>query len=77
MTYKSKKQRARRIEAEKAESIARYKEQQTASECSMKASIIVKALSRMTATKLTTADIVAKVQSEKELDYYYKGCCYE
>lgn len=75
MTYKSKKKRARRIEAEKAESMAQYKEQQTASECSMKASIIVKSLLRMVSADITTADIVSRVSSERELDFYYRWCC--
>ncbi len=77
MNYRSKQKRARRIEAEKAESMAQYKEQQTASECSMKASIIVKSLLRVAVADITTADIVSRVKSERELDFYYRGCCYE
>ena len=75
MNYRSKQKRARRIEAEKAESMAQYKEQQTASECSMKASVIVKSLLRVAIADITTADIVSRVSSERELDFYYRWCC--
>ena len=76
MTYRSKQIRARRIEAEKAESMDRYKEQQTASECSIKALIIVKSLLRMVSADITTVDIVSRVNSERELDFYYRWCCF-
>lgn len=57
---------------------ARYKEQQTACEYSRKAAHIIRALSRLSfnANYLNTGDIVQKVNSGQELDFYYRWCCH-
>lgn len=75
--YRARRKRNRRIEREKAESLLRYKEQQTASEYSHMADLIVRALSKLSynANSLNSGDIVQKVSSGAELEYYYRWCC--
>lgn len=75
--YRAAQKRKRRIEHEKAESMSRYTEQQTASVYSHEAQAILWALSRLsyTARGLTTSDIVSKVQCGEELHFYYTKLC--
>ena len=77
MTFTGQRQRVLRKAREKA-NYARFKEQQTAYEYSRKAAHIIRALSKLSynAKDLNTGDIVQKVNSGQELDFYYRWCCY-
>ena len=65
-------------QAKEKEAYERYKEQQTAYEYSYKAIQIIWALSKIsyTARTLSPGDIVCKVNSGQELEYYHRWCCY-
>lgn len=77
MTFNGRRGKILRRAKEKA-NYARYKEQQTAYEYSRKAAHIIRALSKLcyNAKDLNTSDIVQKVNSGQELDFYYRWCCY-
>lgn len=76
--YKSTQKKKRRIEKEKSESIRWYSEQRTAIEYCHKAQAILWKLAKISpaAKALTTSDLISKVRSGEELEYYYKGCFY-
>ena len=78
MTYRSLQKRKHRIENEKAKSMSRYEEQKTAIEYINKSAQIIWVLSKMTysARFLNPSDIVQKVNSGQELDFYHRWCCH-
>lgn len=80
MTFDDKKQKYKRKrlrQAKAKEDYARYKEQQTAYEYGRKAVQIIWALSKVSyaAKSLCPGDIVCKVHSGQELDFYHRWCC--
>lgn len=73
--WRSKQKRVRKAEQERAESIAYYNEHKEEIEIGRKAALIIAYISSVSPIQLDIEDILCKVASFEELDFYYKWCC--
>lgn len=75
--YRSKRNKALRIEKEKAESMAYYNEHKEEITIGREAALLISSLARMSryAEELTVEDILGKVDSFAELHFYYSKIC--
>ena len=80
MTYKefiSRQSRCRRLAKEKSESMKYYEEHKEEIEAGRKATLIIASLSRIDYVfhYISVEDILCKVSSLEELNFYYKWLC--
>ena len=73
--YRAKQNKQRRIEKEKAESMAYYEAHQEEIEIGREAALLISALSRCSRCDLTIEDILGNVESFAELHFYYTKIC--
>lgn len=72
----AKQKKLRRIEREQSESIEYYRQHKEEIELGRKAALLIASLNKIAPIReLSIEDILCKITSFKELDFYYKWCC--
>lgn len=73
--YRAKQNKQRRIEKEKAESMAYYEAHKEEIEIGREAAILISKLSQMCRVELTIDDILGNITSPEELHFYFSKIC--